>query len=427
MNLISNVSPSVLEGLEYLQGQQDTMLENTLALANINSGTRHLAGLAQVHDRLYDLFSPIADISESIALAPTQALGDDGVLHDIHYGNALRFVKYPEAPIRVFLCGHMDTVFPVDHPFQTCQFLDDNRVNGPGTADMKGGLMVMLHALKAWEQHPLSHQLGWEIIINSDEETGSLGSSDLLVKHASNAHMGMVFEPALADGTLAGSRKGSGNFSLLVSGLSAHAGREFSLGRNAIAGLSHAMSQLHQWNEREGITVNLGRISGGGPLNVVTDTAVCHFNIRTQTTDDQHWAEERLRELVSRINDSKPPFEDQLKATLHGAFYRPPKPLSEPNLQLFQWLAQCGEQLDIAIHHKPTGGCCDGNNLVAAGLPNIDTLGVRGANIHTADEFMCVDSLSERARLSFLLLDAFARNGDAYLESLSRWRASVKK
>ena len=186
----------------------------------------------------------------------------------------------------------MDTVFAADHAFQHYQYVDDNCVNGPGVADMKGGLLVMLTALQALELSPNATNLGWEVLINADEEIGSIGSAPLLHDSALRNHLGLIYEPSMPDGTLAGARKGSGNFSLLIRGKAAHAGREHHLGRNAIAALATAMTALDNLNQHsDNITVNLGRIVGGGAVNVVPDLAICHFNVRTVTHEDQQFAQ----------------------------------------------------------------------------------------------------------------------------------------
>lgn len=394
--------------LQWIDQQQKAMLDKTLALAEINTGSANLAGLAEVADTLLNHFSVIAEKCELIELSSVEKMNFDGQLEEFHTGRALMACTRPEAPLQVLLCGHMDTVFAVDSHFQQCRFLDENRVNGPGVADMKGGLMVMLTALEALEKSADKERIGWTVIINPDEETGSMSSVPLLLEAAAKAHAGLVYEPALPDGTLAGERKGSGNFAVQVKGVSAHAGREFERGRNAIAGLAEVMTKLHQLNaQREGVTFNLGRISGGTALNAVADQATCHFNIRTRTHEDQHWAEAQIDQILAETNA-----QDGLSAQLYGKFTRPPKTLSPANQQLFAWLEESSSALDVAIHTRPTGGCCDGNNLADAGLPNIDTLGVRGAHIHTDQEFMLVDSLAERAKLSYLLLLKLIENAE---------------
>lgn len=118
--------------------------------------------------------------------------------------------------MRVLLAGHMDTVFGADHPFQSARLIDGDTLNAPGAADMKGGLLVMLFALQAVERSRLADRIGYEIVINADEEIGSPGSARLMTEAARRAQFACLYEPALADGTLAGARKGSGNFSAII-------------------------------------------------------------------------------------------------------------------------------------------------------------------------------------------------------------------
>lgn len=376
------------------------MLDLTLGWSSINSGSYHTHGLARMADAMQARFAELDAIAERLALAPMESVDASGEVEQVPLGNALRFTKRPDAPLRVLLTGHMDTVFPQDHPFQTHQMLDDNTVNGPGVADMKGGLVVALTALEALERSPWAEQIGWQVLINPDEEIGSIGSAELLAEGAANNHFGLTYEPSMPDGTLAGARKGSGNFAAVIRGKSAHAGREPHLGRNAVMALAKFITAIFALNGgMEGVTVNPGKIEGGGPVNVVPDLAICRFNVRVKTPEEQAWVERELARIQKEISAL-----EGFSIALHGHFTRPPKILSKANLHLFDLLKDCGSELGIAIHTKDTGGCCDGNNLAAHGLPNIDTLGVRGGAIHSADEYMKIDSLTERARLSTLLL-----------------------
>ena len=393
--------------LNWIDQQQQPMIDQLLRLSSINSGSGNLEGLAVIAAEFRSLFEPLAENVESIELEDQQRMTDAGSTYSQPSARLLRFCCRPQAPVRILLTGHLDTVFDAEHPFQRPKFEDEHRINGPGVADMKGGLLVMLLALQAWERRTDAGQLGWEVILNPDEETGSLASAPVLAEAAGRAHVGLVYEPALADGTLAGRRKGSGNFTFLVRGRSAHAGREFDKGRNAIAALAEAMTALNRLNQkRAGITLNLGKITGGDALNVVPDLALCRFNVRSETEVDQHWVQAELERILTEINGL-----DGISAELDGQFNRPPKQISPANQRLFDLLRDCGEQLGVMVGFRATGGCCDGNNLAAAGLPNIDTLGVRGGNIHTDQEFMIVESLSERAKLSFLLLEKLAQQG----------------
>lgn len=394
--------------LNWLDGQHKTMVTNTLRLVEINSGSLNAAGVNRVGDLLIELSQPLGGRIERLAVAPYQFVQTNGELASIGLGDAIRIRKRPEAPLQIFFCGHMDTVFPADHPFQSVRWLDEDTLNGPGVADLKGGLVVMLTAIEALERSPLAKHIGWEILFNPDEEIGSPGSAPLIAEAARRVHLGLIYEPCMADGTLAGARKGSGNFSLVVRGKAAHAGREHHLGRNAIRAMADFVSALDDLNgQHQGVTFNPGFIQGGGAVNSVPDLCVCRFNIRLERPEDERWCNERLAQLLAELNQR-----DGIQATLHGGFTRKPKVLTAANQRLFELARQSGAELGMAIRWQATGGCCDGNNLAAAGIPNIDTLGVQGGKIHSADEYLQVSSLVERAKLSTLLLFKLASSTD---------------
>lgn len=391
--------------LDWIGSQQAYMLERTIALAQINSGSFNVAGVNRVGQLLADEFVALGGRLETLPLAPFDTVGDDAVPLMRPVGQALRIRKHPEAPIQVFLGGHLDTVFAADHPFQSVRRLDENTLNGPGVADLKGGLMVMRTALAALERSELAGRIGWEVLLNPDEEIGSTSSAALIQEAASRCHFGMIYEPSFANGDLAGARKGSGNFALVAQGRAAHAGREHHLGRNAIRALCDAVAGIDALNAcRDGVTFNPGFIQGGGAVNVVPDTAMARFNVRLAKPEDADWCLEQIAAVLAPIRAR-----DGIRLSLHGGFTRPPKPLSAANIALFELAAACGAKLGLDLSWQPTGGCCDGNNLAAAGVPNIDTLGVRGGNIHSDQEYLLVDSLTERARLSALILQALAQ------------------
>lgn len=387
--------------LDWIASQQEKMLEHTILWAQINSGSFNLDGLGAMADSLESAFMGLQpDSAERLELAPLQSVNSQGVLFEKPLGKALRFRKRSDARIKVMLTGHYDTVYSKDHAFQLCHIREDGTTNGPGVADMKGGIITMLYALLALENSPYATEIGWEILLNPDEEIGSIGSASLLAEGARRNHFGLTYEPGLPDGTLAGARKGSGNFSAVVRGRAAHAGRNPELGRNAIAALSEFILAINALNgQKTGVTVNPGKIEGGGPVNVVPDLAICHFNIRVENADEQAWILEELKKLEVAFAQK-----DGISLILHGGFTRPPKTLSPANQHLFDLVKSTGSLLGLALFEKPTGGCCDGNNLAAYGLPNVDTLGVRGANIHSENEYIINASLTERAQLSALLL-----------------------
>jgi glutamate carboxypeptidase len=261
----------------------------------------------------------------------------------------------------------------------------------------------MLAALTAFERHPAASQLGYTVQLSPDEETGSLASAPLLADLGASAHVGMTYEPALADGTLAAARKGSGNFHIRITGRAAHAGRDFASGRNAILAAARIAQALGALNgRRDGLTVNVARIDGGAPLNMVPDIAVLRFNARLPDASDEAWLMEGIAEAMREATG------DGIAADLHGGITRKPKPFVPAQQALFEHVRAAGALLGQTIGWKPSGGVCEGNNLFAAGLPGVDTLGVRGGDIHSEREFAWPQSFVERARLSALILAKLA-------------------
>lgn len=405
--LDSGVSPG-----DWLKSQQAEMIATLKAWSNINSGSFNVEGIDVMAKTIARYAETALGVKATLTQsAPITVVNDSGQMVQRQIGPVVSMGKRPDAKIRVLFCGHMDTVFPEKSEFQEWHSIDGNTLGGPGVADMKGGILVMLKAIEAFERSPLADQLGWEILLNSDEEIGSLGSAPLLEQAAKRNHIGMVYEPCMPDGYLAGARRGSGNYSLVIHGRAAHAGREYELGRNAIATLASAMNRLDELNRlRDDVTLNLGRISGGGPTNVVPNLAICHFNIRVSTLEDQAYAEQHVAEVVAAANAL-----DGFSATISGGFNRPPKPATAQQERLFELVGECGSELSLKLGFRSTGGCCDGNNLLAAGLPNIDTLGVQGGEIHSNKEYMLLDSLLQRTQLSELILTRLAREPSQWL------------
>jgi glutamate carboxypeptidase len=376
------------------------MLAQVEEWAAINSGSRNLDGLKRIAALLADAFAVLTGEVALLDAAPVEAIGTDGRPFAVEHGRNLHLTVRPEARLQLLFTGHMDTVFGADHAFQASRWLEPGKVlNGPGVADMKGGIAVMLAALQAVEQSPVAGRIGYEIIINSDEEVGSLGSASLIERAARGKRAALTYEPsALPDGTFAGARPGSGNFSFTVAGKSAHAGRNPQDGRNALVAAADLALRLKQ-AVGPGLSVNPARIDGGSPNNVVPDHAVLRVNLRPATIEDQARAAALIEASVRAVEA-----EHGVAIHSHGHFARPPKPMTPALEQLFGLVGRAGADLGQSVAWQSTGGVCDGNNIAACGVPVIDTMGVRGGSIHSMDEFLIVDSLSERAALSALTI-----------------------
>jgi glutamate carboxypeptidase len=387
------------------QAADAPMLAHVEQWAVVNSGTGNLAGLKTVAGLLADCFASLPGDVALVAPDPVESMDASGQIKTIERGDHLHLRVRPDAPVQLLLTGHMDTVFGTDHPFQNLTWREDGVLNGPGTADMKGGIAVIHAALSALEASPLGPRIGYDVLINSDEETGSHASAALIAELAQGKTAAFTYEPALPDGTLAGARPGSGNFSILIHGKGAHAGRNPEDGRNALIAAAALAIRLDAL-KRPGLKVNAAKIDGGGPNNIVPDTAILRVNLRPETPGDMELASQALRAAVDAVSHDY-----EVHAHIHGGFNRPPKPVDAKAQTLFTLVQDCGALLGIPIAARATGGVCDGNNIAACGVPVIDTMGPRGGAIHSSDEFLITGSLAERAQLSILAMLKLAERG----------------
>ncbi len=401
MSTVTSAEQAVLD-----HASNAPMLAQVERWAAMNSGTTNLAGLKDMAGVLADAFAVLPGSVQLVDPDPVESVNAQGQITNIVRGQHVHVQVRPEAPLRLLLTGHMDTVFAADHPFQTLTWRDGNILNGPGTADMKGGIAVMLAALQALETSPLAGRVGYDVLINSDEETGSHASARLIAQLAAGKAAAFTYEPALPDGTLAGARPGSGNFSITIHGKAAHAGRNPQEGRNALLAAADLALRLAALRS-PGLKVNPARIDGGGPNNIVPDLAILRVNMRPDTPEALAAAMDDMTNMIRAIS-----IEHDVHAHVHGGFNRPPKPLDKQAERLYQMVRTCGADLGLRIAWKATGGVCDGNNIAACGIPVVDTMGPCGGAIHSDEEFLIVDSLAERVRLSALTFLRLAEKGE---------------
>ncbi|MCA9309827.1 MAG: M20/M25/M40 family metallo-hydrolase [Phycisphaerales bacterium] len=298
---------------------------------------------------------------------------------------------------RILLVSHLDTVFDPAGEFTEMVISPQGDVAvGPGVVDMKGGVLVAVTALEALAA--AGFELSWTYVLNSDEETGSFASARTLRAQAARADVGLVTEPALPGGALAIARRGAGQFMIEARGRSAHAGRAFEDGVSAVYGLAEVLVSLSHLSDADrGLVVNVGPISGGGATNVVPDHAAAWGNVRFP---DPESADElgRAMDALATPADHLPAIE------VRRTFNRPAKPTTPGVERLANMARQAAADLGQDLPFQSTGGVCDGNILQEAGLPVIDTLGVRGGGLHTTEEWIELDSLVERSQLMACLL-----------------------
>ena len=404
MKNLGHKTPVDIAICEDIAAMDDIMKSRTLEWARINTGSWNKEGLDQLAPKLVEAFSVLDAEVRLEEAEPFEMVNSAGEVDHFQSGHIIRVKSRPEAPVQVVMSGHYDTVFP-PHTFTEITDLGDGRLNGPGLADMKGGISVMLAALEAFERGPLKDKLGYQIVLTPDEETGNFASAPALTEAAqSGAMVGMTYEPCMDTGAMSGGRKGSSVFDIVLHGRSAHAGRAKEEGRSAIEAGAHIVIGLEALNgQYEGVTFNVGKLEGGGAVNIVPDLAVVRFGARAPDAEAAAWATAQVQALFDEAIAR-----DGITGHLHGGFYRPPKPRNAAQQALFTAVSETGKALGLDLEFVDTGGVCEGNNIFAAGVPNVDTLGVMGGRIHSNEEYVVMSSFVERAQLSALLLNRFA-------------------
>lgn len=386
--------------LKWIESQDHRLLNYVKKWANVNSYSHNLAGLATLAKMLKEDFFLLGGELNGIYLPSYSVIDSKGMPIEIPLGQALSFSKRPHAPVQVFLSGHMDTVFPPSSAFQTVEEIAPSICRGPGVVDMKGGLAILLIALEALERSSFAQQIGWQVLITPDEEIGSPGSAFLFTEAAKKYHLGLVFEPAYPDGAFVSQRKGSANYTVVVRGRAAHAGRDFDQGRSAIFALAAFIKEIeNQQTKNSGKLINIGHIEGGGPINIVPDLAMARLNIRSS---DEQVIQTSLADLenIAAIIRKR----EGINVEIFSQTIRFPKKLDPATNYLFNCYAECARHLNIPFALRESGGVCDGNLLAQAGLPTLDSLGAVGGNMHTEREYLLIPSLIERAKLAALFL-----------------------
>jgi glutamate carboxypeptidase len=349
----------------------------------INSGSHNAAGIARMQAELRRELEALGFAVESVD------------------GESLVRARRPgpAGSQRLLLIGHVDTVFEPGSGFDALAPTENGRAVGPGAADMKGGLVVMLRAIWTLARSGDLARASWTVVLNSDEELGSPASRALLQAEARAADLGFVFESVQEDGAMVRSRRGVGEFELEVEGVAAHAGSAHEEGRSAILELAHQVIALEALTDRaRGVSVNTGTIRGGSKRNVVPAHASARIDVRF---DDARAGEELRARIEALTAQTHVP---GTRARIRGALHRPPKlatPATDALLARHAEVARdLGVDLPPPIH---AGGGTDGSLTAAVGLPTLDSLGVRGGRAHTHAEFAVQDSMAERAALAAIL------------------------
>lgn len=387
--------------LNWIDSQKAGLLQKLEQWVAINTFSWNVEGLNQFLPQLESAFQVLGGKSSYHQLPQQKRLDSHGKFQWSPLGQALVIRKRSQAPLQVLLGGHIDTVYSPHSPFQSIEKSEKEIWKGPGIADMKGGILILLTALEAFERSPFAEKIGWEILLTPDEEIGSPGSASLYEAAARRHQVGLIFEPSFPDGAFVSQRKGSAAYTIVVRGKAAHVGRDFAQGRSAVFALARLIQQLESLQDQD-LIINVADLEGKGPVNIVPPLAHCRVNIRSSSLELLKNAHHQLLQFAQQSQ------REGIQIEVIQDSFRAPKPFDSNTQRLFQAYASCAQDLNIPFKTRATGGVCDGNILAGEGLPTLDTAGVIGGALHTHDEYVVLSSLVERAKLAALFLFKFA-------------------
>ena len=322
------------------------------------------------------------------------------VLKQPHRGDHLR-VLWPSSASRprkqLLVLGHYDTVYPVGTLTKMPYRVAGGKVYGPGTFDMKSGIVQALFAFEALQQLKLPVVQNIVFLWTSDEEIGSPSSRSIIEAEARRSDAVFVLEPSLGPrGLLKTSRKGVGEAELIVHGRSAHAGLEPEKGVNAIHELSAQIARMERWNDlRRGVTINADIVAGGTRTNVIAERANAILDLRAWRASDMQALEKRLYSLK--------PIHRGAKLEISGGFDRPPLERKH-SAALFARAKSLAKPIGMSLGEAAAGGGSDGNFTAALGIPTLDGLGALGDGAHSIHEHILIKHLPQRAALLAALL-----------------------
>jgi glutamate carboxypeptidase len=294
---------------------------------------------------------------------------------------------------QILIIGHMDTVFPLDTTFDFYKE-DENSCFGPGVADMKGGLVVGIFALKALYHANLMHKNPITFIFNSDEEIGSPSSRALIQKEAGKSNLAYVLEAGGLGGEIVTGRKGNMSIRLGVEGEAGHAAFAGKDKASAILELAHKTIAIEQLNDPEkGITANVGTVEGGLGANTIAQHAKAAIDFRFLSPGEDEILKTKIKKIVN--GQTIPGTHSQM--TVNSS--RPAMPQNPANTKLFNRIKIVADELKIVVKPELRQGVSDANIIALTGIPVIDGLGPIGAKDHSEDEYIQKSSLAERAIL----------------------------
>jgi glutamate carboxypeptidase len=374
----------MIDGIRsYLRGREAAMLDTIARLCEVNSYTEEVAGGARVGALLAAELGSIEGVS--VRTLPSDRFAP-------HLIAATRAAEAsPEGCIAVI--GHLDTVFP---PGTFEGFRRDGALaRGPGVLDMKGGLVMAIEALRALAAVGALERARVRFAIVSDEEVGSPESQPILRRELAGAACALVLEAGRAGDAVITARKGTGSARAVATGKAAHAGNAHQQGANAIWAVARFIDEAQRLTDYgRGVTVNVGKVSGGQSKNTVPDQAEAVLDFRFVEGADADATVAALEAAGQRAEASVPG--TRVAVTARPA--RLPLQRTPANVALYREYAAHARAAGLGCGEAPLlGGGSDASTTAAMGIPSIDGLGPRGSGFHTRDELIEVATLVPKA------------------------------
>jgi glutamate carboxypeptidase len=378
----ASIHALVTGAVSYMEQAMERYVQELQDLILIESPSDYPLGLNQMAERLAELLQR-AGLSTTIVEHPR----GNAVLGEISGAN-------PDAPL-ILLLGHHDTVYPVGLASSRLR-IEGNKLFGPGTVDMKGGL---LHAIYALEILAKQEYKGFKKILFlsvPDEEILVRSHLELIRKVALQKPMVLTLEGSRSVGNVVTQRRGSVHYKLTGVGVPAHAGSNSEKGRNAVLEVAHQVVQLCSLDKwREGITINAGPIHGGSTANTVSDFCEIVFEMRFLRTEDRIATEERCHELMQQ--QLVPGVQLSLDPEPH---IMPPMIATDGNTFIASQVQMIAEDiLHVPFEPEARGGSSDACNTSEMGCASVDALGAVGANGHTPNEFVLLSAIPQKVAL----------------------------
>ncbi len=368
--------------VQYLERRLPDYIADLEALANQDSGSYDKEGIDLVNDWLDQR---LESLGFDVTRIPQTNFGDDLVAR-----------RHGAAGPRILLLGHADTVYPPGTTAERPMKITGNTILGPGTCDMKAGLLSGLYAIEAINHVAPDHAMNITCIVVSDEEIGERHSIELLMEQGPQHDAILTLEAARENGDIVTRRKAVKWFTAEATGHSAHAGVEPEKGRNAIVAISHFVTGAAALNHLiEGGTVNPGVISGGTTPNVVPDRAAVRLDLRAWTNSDLDRLEMELRQLAETVWVPGA----TLTVAMEPSSYCPAMERTPGVVELEQKAVAIARELGFSLRGAETGGGSDVSYAAHFGTPALDGLGPIGGLDHSPDEYILVDSIVPRTAL----------------------------